>query len=77
MGTLYRAFRIFGNSLGVAWWAKVETQHPDVTYWFGPFLTRKSLRVQLPTFLEDLNREGTESIKHSLMRCRKTEPLTI
>ena len=77
MGSLFRAFRTFGNTLGIAWWARVDTHQPNVTYWFGPFLTRKSLRVQLPVFLEDLNSEGTHSIDHEMLRCRRSEPLTI
>ena len=45
--------RSFGNKLGFAWWAKVETSGPNVTYWFGPFLTRRSLKFNLSSFLED------------------------
>ena len=69
--------RNFGNSLGLAWWAKIETKGPDATYWFGPFLTKKSLNDNLETFLIELTDEGCNSIKHTLMRCKRTEPLTI
>ena len=72
-----KLIRTFGNKLGLAWWAKVETQSPDVTYWFGPFLTKRSLRGNLDTFLEDLNNEGSSDITHTLIRCKRTEPLTI
>tara|TARA_Y100001968_G_C18891520_1_gene496399 strand:- start:254 stop:490 length:237 start_codon:yes stop_codon:yes gene_type:complete len=72
-----RALRSFGNILGLAWWAKIETQAPDVTYWYGPFLTRRSLKKNLTYFLDDLSKEGFRSINHSLMRCRHSEPLTI
>ena len=72
-----KLIRTFGNKLGLAWWAKVETQSPDVTYWFGPFLTKRSLRGNLDTFLEDLNNEGSSDISHTLIRCKRTEPLTI
>ena len=65
------------NTLGLAWWSKVETNTPHVTYMFGPFLTRRSLKINLPTFLEDLSGEGFDSINHSLVRCRRSEPLTI
>ena len=71
-----RAIRSLGNTFGLAWWAKVETKTPNVTYWFGPFLTRRSLKVNLSKFLEDLSEEGSESISHSFIRCRRTEPLT-
>ena len=69
--------RTFGNKLGLAWWAKVETQNPVVTYWFGPFLTKRNLKFKLNSFLNDLNEEGSNEITHTLMRCKKSEPLTI
>ena len=68
--------RSFGNKLGFAWWAKVETSAPNVTYWFGPFLTRRSLKLNLPNFLDDLSFEGPNSIKHTLVRGQRREPLT-
>ena len=71
-----RALRSLGNSVGLAWWAKVETNQPDVTYWFGPFLTRRSLKVSLSRFREDLNDESPQRINHTLIRCRRNEPLT-
>ena len=71
-----RALRSLGNSFGLAWWAKVETYNPDVTYWFGPFLTRRSLKVRLKGFIDDLTAETPEDINHSLIRCRRREPLT-
>ncbi len=76
MGPL-RALRRFGNILGLAWWARVQTNEPNVTYWFGPFLTRRSLKLNLSTFLDDLSVEAPDSINHSLVRCRRGEPLTI
>ena len=69
--------RNFGNKLGLAWWAKVETGTPSATYWYGPFLTKRSLKENLEKFLEDLSDEGSKDIKHSIMRCKKEEPLTI
>ena len=71
-----RALRSLGNSFGLAWWAKVETIEPEVTYWFGPFLTRRSLKVRLNVFVEDLSAESPNKINHSLIRCRRNEPLT-
>ena len=75
MGPL-RALRSLGNSFGLAWWAKVETAQPDVTYWFGPFLTRRSLKLRLTGFVDDLTAESQQGINHSLVRCRRNEPLT-
>ena len=71
-----RALRSLGNSFGLAWWAKVETIQPEVTYWFGPFHTRRSLKVRLNGFIDDLSAESPKKINHSLIRCRRNEPLT-
>ncbi len=77
MGPIGMVFRRLGNTLGMTWWAKVETSEPNVTYWFGPFLTRRSLRLRLKGFLEDLAFEGSPARNHSIIRCNRVEPLTI
>ena len=69
--------RNFGNKLGLAWWAKIETRQPDATYWFGPFITKRSLNENISSFIKDLSDEGSSKIKHSLIRCKKEEPLTV
>ena len=71
-----RALRSLGNSFGLAWWARVQTENPNVTYWFGPFLTRRSLKGSLKQFIVDLNDESPQSITHSLIRRKKSEPYT-
>jgi len=69
--------RNFGNKLGLAWWAKIETSKPNTTYWYGPFLTKRSLNESLVSFINDLSDEGSTNIKHTVVRCNKEEPLTI
>ena len=69
--------RNLGNKLGLAWWAKVETSNPLGTYWYGPFLTKRSLNENLEKFLSDLSEEGSIDIKHDIVRCNKEEPLTV
>ena len=69
--------RNFGNKLGLAWWAKVDTANPFATYWYGPFLTKRSLNENLEQFLNDLSEEGSRDIKHIIVRCNKEEPLTV
>ena len=71
-----RALRSLGNGFGLAWWAKVETIQPEVTYWFGPFLTRRSLKISLTGFVDDLTAESPQEINHTFIRCRRNEPLT-
>ena len=69
--------RNFGNKLGLAWWAKVETVNPNATYWYGPFLMKRNLEENIFSFIKDLSDEGYTDIKHSLVRCKKEEPLTV
>ena len=72
-----KLIRNFGNKLGLAWWAKVETETPSATYWYGPFLTKRGLNKNLEKFLSDLSDEGSIDIKHYIVRCNKEEPLTV
>ena len=69
--------RNFGNKLGLAWWAKVDTETPNATYWFGPFLSKRSLNANLELFLKDLYEEGSKNINHTIVRCNREEPLTV
>ena len=69
--------RNFGNKLGLAWWAKVVTETPYAIYWYGPFLTKRSLNKNLKNFINDLSDEGSKDIKHTILRCKKEEPLTV
>ncbi len=69
--------RNLGNKLGLAWWAKIEVENPTSTYWYGPFLTKSSLKENMAYFIKDLSDEGSVNIKHSLVRCKKEEPLTV
>ncbi len=64
------------NAAGIAWWAKIETNEPDVTYWFGPFLSEKSLRSSLKEFESDLKGEFPKAFRKSFVRKTKKEPLT-
>ena len=69
--------RNFGNKLGLAWWAKIETNEPVAIYWFGPFITKRSLNENISSFIKDLSDEGSKDIKHTLVRLKKEEPLTV
>ena len=69
--------RNFGNKLGLAWWAKIETEEPFAIYWYGPFLTKRSLKENLVFFVKDLSDEGSKNINQSIVRCKKEEPLTV
>lgn len=77
MSAVIRPLRSLANGFGLAWWARVETTAPDVTYWFGPFITRAGLERELDSFLADIRSEAPGSIDHALLRTRRSEPLTI
>ena len=72
-----KLIRTFGNKLGLAWWAKIETKQPNGIYWFGPFFTKRSLKENMSSFINDLSDEGFKNVQHSLIRCKKEEPLTV
>ncbi len=68
---------IIGNHLGLTWWAKVEANNSNATYWFGPFLTKNALVAELDQFISDLYREGSSPLNHSFHKGYCDEPLTI
>ena len=72
-----KLIRNLGNNLGLAWWAKIETEQPKTTYWYGPFITKRSLKNNLSSFIDDLSNEGSTNIKQSFVRCKREEPLTV
>ena len=61
-----KLIRNLGNKLGLAWWAKVETEAPDVIYWFGPFLTKKSLKGNLEIFIYSILEQKEKRITNSI-----------
>jgi hypothetical protein len=77
MGVFSAPFRATANAMGLAWWARVDTRQPDVTYWFGPFVRRQTLEADLPGFLADLRSEAPGVLEHELLRTGRSEPFTI
>ena len=54
---------------------KVETTGPDAH--LPLCTTRRGSEHELPTFLEDVGSEQPQSMRHTLLRTRRGEPLTI
>jgi len=77
MNPLLWPLRSLANGIGMAWWARVQTHDPDMTYWFGPFVRRQELDSALQPFLDDVRREAPGSVEHEVLRTRRSEPLTI
>lgn len=76
MNPLLWPVRSVANGIGLAWWARVETQAPDAVYWFGPFVRRSTLEATLEPFLADLRAESPAAIDYTLQRTHRGEPLT-
>ena len=70
-------FRATANLLGLAWWARIDTRNPDVTYWFGPFVRRSSLERELEAFMADLRAEQPGVVEHQILRTHRGEPFTV
>lgn len=62
--------------LGLAWWVEIVTDSPSCTYYFGPYGSASEAEAEKQGFVEDLEQEGTRSIKVEIKRCKPTE-LTI
>lgn len=77
MNPLLWPLRSLANGLGLAWWARVQTHSPEMTYWFGPFVRRQELDAALQPFLDDLRHEAPGGLEHEVLRVRRGEPLTI
>ncbi|NBP98286.1 MAG: DUF1816 domain-containing protein, partial [Synechococcaceae bacterium WB6_3A_227] len=68
MGLFSAPLRATANALGLAWWARVDTRQPDVTYWFGPYVRRHTLECKLPAFLAVARRGAEKRPIRKLMR---------
>jgi len=64
------------NALGLAWWARVRSEDPQLVYWVGPFVRRRQLERHLLLFLRDLELEGAQDLTAERLRRRRSEPLT-
>ena len=67
-----------GNMLRIAWWSKVETSNQYTSYWFGPFIFRKYLIINLDNYLIELSKEGASTINYIITQnyCKELRKLT-
>ncbi|HHP7230789.1 MAG TPA: DUF1816 domain-containing protein [Xenococcaceae cyanobacterium] len=61
------------NSLGLAYWVKIDTNQPPCTYYFGPFLSLTAAKDAKAGYIEDLKSEGCASIDVEIKRCKPSE----
>ncbi|MGD1849663.1 MAG: DUF1816 domain-containing protein [Cyanophyceae cyanobacterium] len=64
------------NSVGLAYWVKIDTQAPTCTYYFGPFRSRSKAKSASGGYVEDLKGENAQDIQVVVQRC-KPDQLTI
>ncbi len=62
--------------IGLAWWVEVQTDQPQCTYYFGPFLSQKEARSAQVGYVEDLESEGAQGIQAQVGRYKPSQ-LTI
>lgn len=61
------------NTIGWAYWIKIETTKPSCTYYFGPFLNVQDANSAQVGYIEDLNYEGAAGIAVEIKRCKPKE----
>lgn len=64
-------------NLGLAIWVEIQTDSPVCTYYFGPFLSRKSAEAAVEGYKEDLLQEGAQNIRVTIQRSKEPEVLTV
>lgn len=64
-------------NLGLAIWVEIQTDSPVCTYYFGPFLFRKSAEEAVQGYIEDLKQEGAQNIRVEIQRSKEPEVLTV
>lgn len=64
------------NQFELDWWIEVTTIQPNVTYYFGPFVTTQEAQWYLPGYIEDIEQEGCQDVRIQVKQCQPTE-LTI
>ncbi|MEG4584118.1 DUF1816 domain-containing protein [Microcoleus sp. MOSTC5] len=62
------------NFFGLAWWVEVKTSAPRCIYYFGPFLTAPEAEAAKAGYVEDIENEGAEGLRVSILRCK---PVTL
>lgn len=62
--------------VGLAWWVEIQTDQPQCTYYFGPFLSRKEARSAQVGYIEDIESEGAQGIQAQVGRYKPSQ-LTI
>ncbi|NBD17408.1 MAG: DUF1816 domain-containing protein [Cyanobacteria bacterium] len=57
---------------GKAWWVEIKTKSPKCTYYFGPFVRKRSAEQAKPGYVEDLQGEEALITSVDIKRCQPT-----
>jgi Domain of unknown function (DUF1816) len=60
----------------LAWWVKVTTAKPDMTYYFGPFTSARDAGLAQPQYIDDFEQAGANILGISIQQCQPSS-LTI
>lgn len=66
---LYLVFVSLLLTMNRQWWIKVSTQHPQYTYYFGPFDSPEEANAEHEQYLQDLAAEGATGIDWTIEQC--------
>jgi Domain of unknown function (DUF1816) len=61
------------NLLGRAWWIEISTTLPNVTYYFGPFITSQEAELSIERYMASLQDKSSQSIRSTVKRCKPGE----
>ncbi len=64
------------NFFGLAVWIEIDTENPECTYYFGPFLTQKEALAEQQGYIEDIESEEARIINVNIKRFKPSN-LTI
>jgi Domain of unknown function (DUF1816) len=53
-----------------AWWIEISTDLPNITYYFGPFITSTAAELSAPGYIKDLQAEAAQGIRVQVKRCQ-------
>ena len=60
-----------------SWWLEISTTSPRCEYYFGPFGSESEAVQARPGYVEDLEQEGSELLRVSVVRRQAPGELTV
>ncbi|MEM8804948.1 MAG: DUF1816 domain-containing protein [Cyanobacteria bacterium P01_G01_bin.38] len=60
-----------------SWWLEISTDAPRCEYYFGPFSSESEATQAQPGYMEDLEQEGSELLRATVVRRQTPANLTI